>query len=55
MPKDAKGEARRLRDYYARETKCAACGKPISRRKGWTCSVKCQGRLEGQEDQLAEQ
>ena len=48
MSKNRKAEAQRERDYYARETRCAACGKPISRRKGWTCSKKCQERLEGQ-------
>jgi hypothetical protein len=47
MPKDARGEARREAQFYRSQVKCLSCGRPLSRRRGWTCSVKCQEKLEG--------
>jgi hypothetical protein len=44
MPKAARAEARPLRDFYARQVQCVVCGRVISRRKGWTCSIRCQER-----------
>jgi hypothetical protein len=52
MPKDARAEARRLRDYYARQdrVRCMVCGRHLLTRdkKGWCCSKKCREALEGQ-------
>jgi hypothetical protein len=48
MARDSRGEAKRERDFYRSQVKCLSCGRPLSRRKGLTCSRKCQERLEGQ-------
>jgi hypothetical protein len=49
MPKDARAEARCLRDYYARQdrVRCMVCGRHLLTRdkKGWACSRVCAERL----------
>ena len=55
MARDARAEARRERDYYARQDRirCAVCGKHFLTRdkRGWCCSRSCREKLEGVEGQ----
>jgi hypothetical protein len=44
--KDVRQQQKAERNFY-RRVPCAACGRIIARRKGFTCSRACQEKLEG--------
>jgi len=52
--KDIRDLAKRERQFYARQDRCAACGRVlIHRKKGWACSRPCREKLEGEEGQTS--
>jgi hypothetical protein len=49
MSKNRKAEERREAQFYARQDRCAACGRIlISRKLGWACCRACREKLGGQ-------
>jgi hypothetical protein len=54
MSKNRRAEARRERQFYARQDRCGSCGRVlIDRKKGWACCRACREKLEGKEGQAS--